>query len=51
MLSYPQIAETFLKLLFLSNIIIGPEHTQKDALAKTPGPDEKQITGLLFQHR
>ena len=49
--TYPQIAEAFFELFFLRDVIISSEHTQKDALAKTPGPDEKQITGLLFQHR
>lgn len=49
--AYPQVAEAFLELFLLNNIIVSPEHAQKDTLSETAGTDKEQIARLVFQQR
>ncbi len=45
----PQVAEQFLEAVLLAAVIVGVEHAQEDALAKTTGTDEEEVAGLLLQ--
>ena len=43
-----QLAEQFVELVSVTNVIISFQHCQREAFSKASGTDQKQITGLLL---
>ena len=50
MLVYPPFSEEFFEAIGVVDVIIAFKHTQREALAETPGADEEEKrSGLLYQ--
>ena len=51
MAANPKFAKQLFELVLQVTIVVGFEHTEEEALAKTVWADEYQIVWLIFQHR
>ena len=51
MLAYPQLAEYFLKLVFLRLVVVCLEHAQQQALAEAARADKHQVIWLCLKLR